>query len=175
VHSWCGSLFADVNIGCSDWCYVTTSDTRIAVITCMHAVSTYCSWWHLSVCQPISTKFRKLLTGNWCNLVGICPIVNARNVWKLATFDLEIYFRTFSIQAIYFERLDLAVWRYIFRISRSQFTFKVMCPWWRSWRRKSGSIHLKKLLARNCRGLSGISVTITLEVLQSFWHFNLDL
>jgi len=46
------------------------------------------------------------------------------------TFDLESYFRIFSIQAITFEWLDLAtsfsVWRYIFRISRSHSSFKFM-------------------------------------------------
>jgi len=53
-------------------------------------------------------------------------MVSARSDWKLVTltvtFGLESYLRTFSIQAIYFEWLDLAtsflVWRYIFRIPK---------------------------------------------------------
>jgi len=51
--------------------------------------------------------------------------------WHLTfTFDLESYFCTLSIQATYYEWLDLAisfsVWRYIFRISRSWFSFEIM-------------------------------------------------
>jgi len=49
--------------------------------------------------------------------------------------------------AIYFGWLYLAnsfsVWRYMFRISRSQFSFKVMAPMSRSQQRKSGSVQLK--------------------------------
>jgi len=36
-----------------------------------------------------------------CNVVGICPMVNARSGMKLVTFDLESYFCTFSTQPIY--------------------------------------------------------------------------
>jgi len=57
-------------------------------------------------------------------------MVNARNDWKLVTFDFESCFRIFLIQAIHFEWLYLAtsfsVWRYIFRISKSWFSFKVI-------------------------------------------------
>jgi len=57
---------------------------------------------------------------------------HATSDWKLVTFDFDSYFGTFSIRAIYFEWLDLAtsfsVRRYIFRISRSRFSFKVMGP-----------------------------------------------
>jgi len=72
---------------------------------------------------------------NWCNLVGICPMWNAKSGWKFVTFDLDIwpwelfsYF--FLIWAILFEWLYLAtsfsVWKYIFGISGSNFSFKVM-------------------------------------------------
>jgi len=50
--------------------------------------------------------------------------------WLHLTVDLESYFRILLIQAIPFEWLDLAtlfsVWRYILKISTSQFSFKVM-------------------------------------------------
>jgi len=42
---------------------------------------------HLSVCR----KSRKLVIRNWCNLVGICPMVNIRSGSKLVTFDLELF------------------------------------------------------------------------------------
>jgi len=87
-----------------------------------------CLW----VCVFVCGKSRKLLVGNQCNLVGICHIVNARSDWKLETFDLGSYFCTFSIQAIYFEWLDpatsISVWRHVFWISRSHFSFKDMGP-----------------------------------------------
>jgi len=46
-----------------------------------------------SVCASVSvrTKFRKLLVRNWCNLVEICPMVNARSALKLMTFDLDLW------------------------------------------------------------------------------------
>jgi len=81
----------------------------------------------------VCTKFRKLLIANWCNLVGICPVMNATGCSKLVTFDLwlwELFFVLFLLQATYFEWLDLAnlfsVWRYIFRISRLRSSFKVV-------------------------------------------------
>jgi len=45
-----------------------------------------------SVCLSVSvrTKSRKLLTRNWCNLVGICRMVSARSDWRLVTFDLDL-------------------------------------------------------------------------------------
>jgi len=76
-------------------------------------------------------------------MVSVCVSVclsaqnleNYRSVrcgWKLVTFDPESYFRPFSFQHVYFEWLDLAtsfsVWRYIFRVSRSRFSVKVMGP-----------------------------------------------
>jgi len=82
-----------------------------------------CLW----VCVSVRRKSRKLLVGNRCNLVGICPMGDAKSDWKLVTFDLDLWpWELFSyflkIQAIYFEWLDLAtsfsVWRHIFRISR---------------------------------------------------------
>jgi len=79
------------------------------------------------ICVSVCTKSRKLLIRNWCKLVGICPIVNSRSIWKLVTFDLDLesYFRIFPAHAIPFATSFL-VWRYIFRISRSLFSFKVM-------------------------------------------------
>jgi len=77
----------------------------------------------VSVCLcAVRTNSRKLLIRNWCNLVGICLMVNARSNWKLVTFD-ESYIRIFPAQAILLEWLYLATsflvrW-YIFRISRS--------------------------------------------------------
>jgi len=50
----------------------------------------------LCVCPP---KISKTTDQNWCNFVGICPIVNARSGWKLVTFDLDLesYFRIFYL------------------------------------------------------------------------------
>jgi len=63
------------------------------------------------------------------------------------TFDLESYFDIFLIPGIPFEWLCLAasflVGRYIFRISRSHFSLKVMGLRSRSRQRKSGSMQLK--------------------------------
>jgi len=55
------------------------------VVPCVCA---YCFWRRI--------KSRKLLVGNICNLVGICPMGNARSGYKLVTFDFESYFRTLS-------------------------------------------------------------------------------
>jgi len=64
------------------------------------------------------------------------------------TFDLESYIRTFSIQDIYFEWPDLtplfSVWKCIFRISRSRFSFQVMGLRSRSLQRENGSVQLEK-------------------------------
>jgi len=105
-----------------------------SIFTCAHAASKYCLWRRLSGCASVRTKSRKLLLRNWCNLVRMCPMVNARRGSKLLTFDLDLWhwelFLYFLNSAIYLEGLDLAtsfsVWRYIFRISRSQFSFKVI-------------------------------------------------
>jgi len=69
---------------------------QVFFITCTHAASRYCFWRCLSVCVSVCTKSRKLLIRNWCNLLGICPMVNARSDLKSVTFDLESYFRIFS-------------------------------------------------------------------------------
>jgi len=45
----------------------------------------------LYVCLFVCTKSRKLLIENWCKLVRICPVVNARSGWKLVTFDLDLW------------------------------------------------------------------------------------
>jgi len=112
---------------------------------------------------------------NQCKLVGICPMVSARSGWKLVTFDLDLwtcYFRIFLIQAIPFEWLYLAtlfsVCRYICRISRPRFSFKIMGP-----RSRSQQHVTQKPLVGNFWGLIRISATIMLEVIQSFWHFDL--
>jgi len=105
-------------------------------------------------------------------LIGICPVVKARSDWKLVTltFDLESYFRSFSIQAICFEWLDLAtsfsVWKHIFKISRSQFSFKVMVQG-QGYGGEKAIASNSKILAGNCWDLIGISVTIMLEVIWS--------
>jgi len=44
-----------------------------------------------SVCLSVTTQSRKLQIRNWCNLVGMCPTVNARSGWKLVTFDLDLW------------------------------------------------------------------------------------
>jgi len=61
-----------------------------------------------SVCLSVRTKSQKLLFGNCCNLVGICPMVNAGYRWKLVAFHLQSYFGIFVIQAIPFLWLYLA-------------------------------------------------------------------
>jgi len=56
-------------------------------------------------------------------------MVNTRGGWKLVTFDPDSYFRIFQAH-IPLQWLDLAilflVWGYIFRISRTVSSFKVM-------------------------------------------------
>jgi len=57
-----------------------------------YAASRYCSWRRLSVsvCASVHRKSRKLFIWNWCNLVRICPTMNATSGWKLVTFDLDL-------------------------------------------------------------------------------------
>jgi len=91
--------------------------------------------------------------------------------WHLMlTFDLESYVHIFSCQAILFEWLYLAtsvlVWRYIFRISRSRYSFKVKVT-----AVENGSMQVENYWS----GLIGISVMITLKVIWSFWHFHLEI
>jgi len=56
-----------------------------------------------AVCVRWPHKSRKLLIRNWCkpNLVEMCPTVNTRSVWKLVTFDFDLWpwelFSFFSI------------------------------------------------------------------------------
>jgi len=84
--------------------------------------------------MSVHTKSQKLLLRTWCNLVGVCPMVNARSDWKLMTFDFDLWpwglFFYLSIHAIYFEWLywetSFSVWRYVFIISRSRIVLKVM-------------------------------------------------
>jgi len=100
--------------------------------------------------------------------------------WHLTlTFDLESYFSIFLIQAIPFKWLYLAtsfsVWRYIFRISRSLFRFKVMGLRSRSRQWKSGSLQIKNYLSE----MLGLyicydNVRSNLELL-TFWSWHLIL
>jgi len=120
----------------------------------------YCFWRRLrvrvSVCcaSVCSHKISETTEQKLMYLVEICTMVNARSGWKSVTFDLalwprESYFRICSVQAIPFEWLYLAtsfsVRRFIFKISRSRFSFKVIGPKSKSPQRKSGRVQLKKL------------------------------
>jgi len=70
-----------------------------------YAASRYCFWRRLCVCVSVRRKSRKLLVGNWCNLVGICLMVNARINWKLVTFDLDLWpweFFFFFFSSVYY-------------------------------------------------------------------------
>jgi len=76
-----------------------------------HYLCQLCRKWMLFLAESVCvflflcTKSRKLLLGYWCNLVEICPMVNARSDWKLVAFDLglwiESYFRIFLIHVLY--------------------------------------------------------------------------
>jgi len=100
----------------------------------------------LSVCPH---KIPKTTDQKLMNLVGMCPVVNARtDIWPwLLTFDLDSSFRIFPAQSIRFQWLCLSasifVWKHIFRISRSWFSFKVIDPESRSLQRKSSSVQLR--------------------------------
>jgi len=61
---------------------------RGALVTCTHAVSRY-RVGSVSLCVCLH-RMSKLLVGNRCYLVVICPMVNARSGWKLMTFDLDL-------------------------------------------------------------------------------------
>jgi len=56
--------------------------------TCCEPV---CFWQRLCVCVSVHTKSQKLLFRNWCNLAGICPVMNAKSDWKSVTFDLDLW------------------------------------------------------------------------------------
>jgi len=107
------------------------------------------------------------------------PHVERLKCLKLVTFDcdLESYFRGFSRLYILnsLTKQQFSVCGYIFRISRLLFGFKVMGPTSSSRQRKSGSMQLKNYWSESCRGLIGIFVTTTLEVIWSRWHFGFDL
>jgi len=99
------------------------------------------------VCLSVRTKSRQLLIINWCNLVVYAPwwTLEVVQSWRhlTSTFDLESYFRTFSVQVMYFKWLVLAtsfsVWRYTFRVFKSPSRFKVMGLISRSRLQNSGS------------------------------------
>jgi len=71
----------------AEWyCLWLMAQLRADVITCTPAMlqagivfGSICLSVHLSVCLPVRTKSRKLLIRNWFNLVGICPMVNAKS------------------------------------------------------------------------------------------------
>jgi len=104
--------------------------------------------------------------------------------WWHLIFDLENYFRIFLIQAIPFKWLYLAtsfsVWRFILKIFKSGFSFKVMGPRSRSRQRKSGSVQLKNYWSEISLAWSEY-VTITLDndrsnlKLLTFWPLPLTL
>jgi len=131
---------------------------------------------HAKFQLTICTKSLKLLFRNWCNVVGICAMADARSVWKLVTFDLDFWpWHSYFSNSCYIFRVALPsnfilVGIYIFRISRSQLSFKVKVT-----AAKKRLRATQKLLVGNCWDLIGISVTITLEVIWSFRHFDLDL
>jgi len=68
------------------WCHCPL----LGVITCMPATLGK-QVLFLVASVSVHTKSRKLLIRNWCNLVGICPMVSARSGWKLMTFDLDLW------------------------------------------------------------------------------------
>jgi len=70
---------------------LATNATNEKLFTCMHAVSRYWFWRRLCVCLSVRRKSRILLIRNWCNLVGMCLMANARSDWKLVTFDLDLW------------------------------------------------------------------------------------
>jgi len=134
----------------------------------------------IGVCTFVSvsvrTKSRKLLIRNWCDLVGNAPSWTLKVIqswWHLSlTFNLDNYFRAFLISAICFKYIYIAtlfsVRRYIFRISKSEFSFKVMGSKPKSRQRKSGSMQLKttrwKLLGLD-RNICYDNARINLELL----------
>jgi len=126
-----------------------------------YAASRYCFWRRLCVRLSVRTPSRKLLIRNWCNSVGIWNTASARSVWKMMTFDndlwpWEIIFIFFATRATTIQWLDLAisfsVWRCIFTISISLLRAKVTGTMSRSWQA------VKNGYAQVCRpvGLSNI-------------------
>jgi len=96
--------------------------------------------------------------------------------WHLTlTFDLKSYFRISIIPHIPFECLDLAtsfsVWRYIFKISRPQFSLM-------SWLQSQGHVS-EKAVAWNSkttdRKLLGLNRKICYDNARSFWPWPLTL
>jgi len=145
----------------------------------VHAASRYCFCQHLCICLSVCLSAENLenywakTDVTWLEYVPRRMLEVVESWWHLTlTFDLYSYFHIFPAQAIPFEWLYLAtsflVWRCIFRISRSQFSFKVMSSRSRSWQRKSCSVQLKNYRS----GWTGI-ITIMLKVIRDFWHFDL--
>jgi len=84
-------------------CKLYTSSRRIQIFVFLPARQLCCEqvlFFVASVCVSVRTKSRKLLIRNWCNLVGVCPMVNARSGWKLVTFDLELFSYFFHLPCI---------------------------------------------------------------------------
>jgi len=102
-----------------------------------------------SVCESVRRK--SLLIRNRCNLVGVCPIGNARSDWKFLTFDFDLwpwelfsYFSNsgYTIRMTWPSSFIFSLEIYL-QISRSRFSFKVMALRSMSRERKSGSMQLK--------------------------------
>jgi len=85
-------------------------DTSVSHVRCPALMYVTSCWEQVlflaaSVCVSFRTKSQKLLIGNWCNLVGMCPMVNARSGWKLVTFDRDIWpWELFAYFSIHFHR-----------------------------------------------------------------------
>jgi len=101
------------------------------------------------VYESVSRKYWKLLVRNWCNLIGIYPHgehwkwFKVADIWPM-TWELLSYFSS-SGYTFWMASLTtlFSVWWYIFRMSRSWYSFKVMGLRSRSRQRKSRSLQLK--------------------------------
>jgi len=89
------------------------------------------------ICVSVCTMSQKLLIRNWCNLVGICPMVNARGGWKLVSFDLGLwhwelfsYFSSsgYTSQTVWPNNFTFSMVMHLISSSRSWFSFKVTGP-----------------------------------------------
>jgi len=109
----------------------------------------------LSVCLSTQNlkNYSSEIDVTWKNMSHGETLEVVESWWHLTlTFDLESYLRIFLIQAIPFEWLYLAtsflVWSYIFRISRSQLSFKDTSSVSRQW--KTWQCTTQNSLVRNC-------------------------
>jgi len=105
-----------------------------------------CLWVCLRVGVSVCRKSRKLLIRNRCNMIGVCSTLEVvRSWWHLTlSFDLELFSYFFSSYIFWMAwHSSFIVCLHIFRISMSQFSFKVMGLRSRSQQQKSGSVQLK--------------------------------